>query len=75
MEPLLRYCELKGYRDPATDDYGWARMCQVVGNFFGGTNSLGIMPYTTDERMGAGERAGGELAHDLLGVLADVFVH
>ncbi|MCQ5090963.1 relaxase/mobilization nuclease domain-containing protein [Slackia exigua] len=27
------------------------------------------------ERMGAGERAGGELAHDLLGVLADVFVH
>ncbi len=51
VEPLLRYCELKGYRDPATDDYGWARMCQVVGNFFGGTNSLGIMPYTTDERM------------------------
>ena len=75
VEPLLRYCELKGYRDPATDDYGWARMCQVVGNFFGGTNSLGIMPYTTDERMGAGERAGGELAHDLLGVLAEVCVH
>ncbi len=22
VEPLLRYCELKGYRDPATDDYG-----------------------------------------------------
>ena len=26
IEPLLRYCELKGYRDPAKDEYGWARM-------------------------------------------------
>lgn len=51
VEPLLRYCELKGYRDPAADDYGFARMCQVVGNFFGGSTSLGIMPYSTDERM------------------------
>ena len=32
IEPLLRYCELKGYRDPAKDDYGWARMAQVLGN-------------------------------------------
>lgn len=55
VEPLLRYCELKGYRDPTADDYGWARMCQVMGNFFGGTNSLGIMPYTTDERMDPGD--------------------
>lgn len=55
VEPLLRYCELKGYRDPAKDDYGWARMCQVMGNFFGGTNSVGIMPYTTDERMDPGD--------------------
>ena len=22
IEPLLRYCELKGYRDPAKDEYG-----------------------------------------------------
>ena len=54
MEPLLRYCELKGYRDPSKDDYGWARMCQVLGNFFGGTNCVGIGPYTTDERMNPG---------------------
>ena len=30
VEPLLRYCELKGYRDPAKDDYGWARMCHYA---------------------------------------------
>ena len=55
VEPLLRYCELKGYRDPSKDDYGWARMCQVLGNFFGGTNCVGIGPYTTDERMDPGD--------------------
>lgn len=55
VEPLLRYCELKGYRDPSKDDYGWARMCQVLGNFFGGANCVGIGPYTTDERMDPGD--------------------
>ena len=34
VEPLLRYCELQGYRPPNEDDYGWARLAQVVGNFF-----------------------------------------
>lgn len=42
VEPLLKYCELQGYRPPSTDTYGWARMAQVVGNFFGGSLSLGI---------------------------------
>ncbi|WP_314009721.1 hypothetical protein [Cryptobacterium curtum] len=51
VEPLLRYCELKGYRPPSSDEYGWARLCQVMGNFFGGTTSIGIGAYTTDERM------------------------
>ena len=55
IEPLLRYCELKGYRDPAKDEYGWARMCQVMGNFLGGTLSIGIGPYSTDERMDPGD--------------------
>lgn len=41
-EPLLKYCELKGYRAPNTDCYGWARLAQVVGNFFGGSLSVGI---------------------------------
>lgn len=42
VEPLLRYCELQGYRPPSSDSYGWARMAQVMGNFFGGSLSVGI---------------------------------
>ena len=42
VEAFLAYCDLKGYRSPDTDCYGWARLCQVIGNYFGGTNSLGI---------------------------------
>lgn len=55
IEPLLRYCELKGYRPPSADCYGWARMCQVLGNFFGGTLSIGIDAYTTDSQMDPGD--------------------
>lgn len=42
VEAFLTYCKLKGYRSPDQDGYGWARFCQVVGNFFGGSNSVGI---------------------------------
>lgn len=42
VEAFLKYCELKGYRSPDEDDYGWARLCQVIGNFFGGSLSIGI---------------------------------
>ena len=42
VEAFLKYCELKGYRSPDTDCYGWARLCQVIGNFFGGELSIGI---------------------------------
>lgn len=42
VEAFLKYCELKGYRRPDKDNYGWARLCQVIGNFFGGANSVGI---------------------------------
>lgn len=56
IEPLLRYCELKGYRSPTADPaYGFARMAQVLGNFFGGTLCVGVMPYTTDEHMDPGD--------------------
>lgn len=52
VEAFLRYCELRGFRCPERDDYGWARLCQVVANFMGGDGlSVGIMPYTTDEEM------------------------
>ena len=39
VEAFLKYCELKGYR---TDDYGMARLTQVIANFFGGTDSIGV---------------------------------
>ncbi len=55
VAPLLRYCELKGYRPPSSDEYGWARMCQVMGNFLGGTTSIGIGAYSSDELMDPGD--------------------
>lgn len=55
VEAFLAYCRLKGYRDPIGDeDYALARLCQVIGNFFGGTTSLGICP----ARCGAGDDNG-----------------
>ena len=42
VEAFLLYCKVKGYRAPTSDCYGWARLCQVIGNFFGGSLSLGI---------------------------------
>jgi hypothetical protein len=42
VNAFLKYCELKGYRSPNEDCYGWARLCQVLGNFFGSTTSIGI---------------------------------
>ena len=42
VNAFLTYCKLKGYREPENDCYGWARLCQVIGNFFGGADSLGI---------------------------------
>ena len=45
VEPILEYCRLKGYRPPEQDCYGWARIAQVIGNFFGGTTAVGIDTY------------------------------
>ncbi len=41
VEAFLKYCDMRGFRS-FEDDYGMARFCQVVGNFFGGDASLGI---------------------------------
>lgn len=38
---FLKYCELRGFRG-FDDPYGIARFCQVVGNYFGGSLSIGI---------------------------------
>jgi len=45
VEAFLLYCKLKGFRSPETDCYGWARLCQVIGNFFGDGLSVGIDRY------------------------------
>lgn len=46
VEAFLLYCKLKGYRCPENDCYGWSRLCQVIGNFFGGEYSVGIDLYS-----------------------------
>lgn len=50
VEGFLKYCELKHYRKPEDDCYGWLRLCQVIGNFIGGSLSAGIdvMDFTHD---------------------------
>lgn len=48
VSAFLKYCELKGYRAPDKDSYGWARLCQVIGNYFGGGLSLGIDNFSKD---------------------------
>lgn len=42
VEAFLAYCKRRGFRPPEQDNYGWARLCQVIGNFFGGDTSIGI---------------------------------
>ena len=42
VEAFLEYCRLREFRSPEDDCYGFARLCQVIGNFFGGGLSLGV---------------------------------
>lgn len=56
VEAFLRYCELRGFRSPDSDEYGWARLCQVIANFMGASGlSVGISRYTTDKQMDPGD--------------------
>ena len=41
IEAFLKYCELRGFRSPDTDNYGWARLVQVIANFMG-PNGLSV---------------------------------
>lgn len=45
VNAFLAYCSMKGYRPPEHDDYGWARLCQVICNYFAGGLSIGIDRY------------------------------
>ena len=42
VNAFLTYCKMKGFRAPEKDNYGWARLVQVIANFFGGSLSIGI---------------------------------
>lgn len=42
VNAFLTYADMKGHRSPEQDCYGWARLAQIIGNFFGGTTSIGI---------------------------------
>lgn len=43
VEAFLKYCELREFRPfNSSDGYGLARFCQVVGNYFGGGESIGV---------------------------------
>ena len=42
IQTFLTYCKIIGARQPEDDDYGWATLSRVIGNYFGGTTSIGI---------------------------------
>ena len=49
IEAFLKYCELRGFRS-FNDDYGIARFCQVVSNFFGADgSSIGITDHVESQ--------------------------
>ena len=36
IKAFLTYCDMRGFRHPDEDNYGWARLIQVIANFMGG---------------------------------------
>lgn len=42
VNAFLTYCKMREFRCPEKDCYGWARLCQIIANFFGGELSIGI---------------------------------
>ena len=42
IEAFLTYCKIIGARQPENDDYGWATLSRVIGNYFGDTTGIGI---------------------------------
>lgn len=56
VSAFLEYCELRDFRSPDRDSYGWARLCQVISNYMGADGlSVGISAYEGDERMDPGD--------------------
>jgi len=46
VEAFLAACDKLGHRSPSDSGYGWARLCQVIGNYLGGSLSLGVDVYS-----------------------------
>jgi hypothetical protein len=45
VQAFLDVCRDRGYRDPTMDgQYGMARLCGLICEFFGGSDSVGIGP-------------------------------
>lgn len=43
VKAFLDYCKMRGFRAPDEDNYGWARLTQVIANFMGGDGlSVGV---------------------------------
>lgn len=42
IEAFLEYCKMQHFRCPEDDCYGWARLTEVISNFFEGGLSVGI---------------------------------
>ena len=42
IEAFLTYCKIIDARQPEDDDYGWATLSRVIGNYFGDTTGIGI---------------------------------
>lgn len=42
VEAFLLYCKFRGFRTPETDNYGFARLTQVITNWFSGDLSVGV---------------------------------
>jgi len=45
VSAFLEYCKRQEFRSPEIDGYGWARLAQIVSNYFGGGLSIGIDQY------------------------------
>lgn len=42
VEAFLEYCRLRHFHFPEIDPRGWARLVQVIANYFGGNLSVGV---------------------------------
>ena len=42
IEAFLAFCKASGFRAPERDNYGWAYLGTVIGNYFGNGLSVGI---------------------------------